>query len=65
MKGSELQAIRLELGLTLLELGDLIGRSEGAMSKYENGKTPIPSIVEKAVRMQRAVMAPVVSGRKK
>lgn len=46
--GKLVKKIRMEKGITQLELGKMIGLSEGTMSKIENGiRTPDIPLIEK------------------
>lgn len=62
MRGRDLKAARLRLGLTQEALAKALGMSAVQLSRYENGHMPVPRVVALAVealeRRQQTASSP-------
>lgn len=50
LTGKELRFLRIELDLSQKALGDLMGKSDQMVAKWEKGESAIPILADKAVR---------------
>lgn len=50
LSGKELRFLRVEMDLSQKALGELMGKSDQSVAKWEKGEVPIPVLADKAIR---------------